>query len=90
MWQHRYTRAETRMWPTAVVMFDPLIKDPPRVELAERNYVIETFPTHCSNQSLAKALAWGERGGVFKILRPKASRLSSSEAEKIESRSWTR
>jgi len=53
-------------------MRDPLIKDPPRVEFAERNDVVKTFPAYCSDESLAKSI---------RLRRPRR-RLQDLEAER--------
>ena len=46
------------MRPTAVVMLGPLIKDPPSVDFAERDDVIEALSAYCSDKSLAMCISF--------------------------------
>lgn len=56
---------QARVRPAAIVMSDPLAKDLSQMPLMERNEMVETFATRCSDQSLAKCVRLRDAGRGF-------------------------
>jgi hypothetical protein len=59
------TWAEAGMWPTAVIVYDPLFKNVPQVPLIQRDQKVQAFAADCSYQSLAESACLGSAGGCL-------------------------
>jgi hypothetical protein len=51
-------------------MLNPLTKNAPQMTLVEWNHEIQALAPYGSHQSLTVGLAFGDCGGVIKILKP--------------------
>ena len=55
----RDARPKAGMWPTAVIVRDPLFENAPQVLLVQRNQEVQTFAADCSYQPLAESVRLG-------------------------------